>query len=103
MARNILQFVRLANVTRQSGRSIFSRPKPIDLSTAGSRRLDIDIDDDEWADNAGYRRLPNNVVLDEEAGPDSVVFDANPHRPNQNPWVAHADSGDDEDTWARLG
>ncbi|GJJ09703.1 hypothetical protein Clacol_003927 [Clathrus columnatus] len=106
VARNLLQFVRLAAVTRQSGRSIFSRPKPIDLSAAGSRRLDIDIeDDDEWAGNAGYSRLPNGVGLDEESGPGTVVFDADLHRPNQNPWAATRtnNGGDDEDTWARLG
>lgn len=105
VARNILQFVRLANVTRQSGRSIFSRPRVIDLSAAGSRRLDIDIeDDDEWAGNAGYRRIPNGVVLDEDVEPGNIVFDANPDNdPSHNPWNTRRDSGNDEDTWARLG
>jgi len=46
VARNVLQFGRLATVMRQSGQSIFSRPKPIDLSVS-SRALDIDIDDDD--------------------------------------------------------
>ncbi|EJU00059.1 hypothetical protein DACRYDRAFT_81726 [Dacryopinax primogenitus] len=49
VARNVLQFTRLANVLRKSGRSIFARPAPIDLSQA--RRLgyalDIDLFDED--------------------------------------------------------
>ncbi|KAI6031415.1 hypothetical protein BKA83DRAFT_671267 [Pisolithus microcarpus] len=35
IARNVLQFGRLASVMRQSGQSIFSRPKPIDITAVG--------------------------------------------------------------------
>ncbi|TDL28029.1 hypothetical protein BD410DRAFT_739410 [Rickenella mellea] len=53
VARNVLQFIRLAAVMRQSGQSIFSRPKPIDLSTArlGGHSLDFDVvdEDEQWS------------------------------------------------------
>ncbi|TFY79560.1 hypothetical protein EWM64_g4453 [Hericium alpestre] len=47
VARNVLQFGRLAAVVRQSGQSIFTQPKPIDLSAArragemGVRGVDV--------------------------------------------------------------
>ncbi|KAF7979404.1 hypothetical protein HWV62_42516 [Athelia sp. TMB] len=50
IARNILQFGRLAAVMRQSGQSIFTQPKPIDLSAArraGYNSLDLDLEYDE--------------------------------------------------------
>ncbi|KZO92734.1 hypothetical protein CALVIDRAFT_540618 [Calocera viscosa TUFC12733] len=47
--RNVLQFTRLANVLRKSGRSIFARPTPIDLSQArrAGYALDIDLYDED--------------------------------------------------------
>ncbi|KZT55429.1 hypothetical protein CALCODRAFT_484801 [Calocera cornea HHB12733] len=49
VARNVLQFTRLANVLRKSGRSIFARPTPIDLSQArrAGYALDIDLYDED--------------------------------------------------------
>ncbi|THV07627.1 hypothetical protein K435DRAFT_636626, partial [Dendrothele bispora CBS 962.96] len=49
VARNVLQFSRLAAVMRQSGQSIFSRPRPIDINAArrAGYSLDIDIDSEE--------------------------------------------------------
>ncbi|KAF7303251.1 hypothetical protein MKEN_01289100 [Mycena kentingensis (nom. inval.)] len=50
IARNILQFGRLAAVMRQSGQSIFSRPKPIDINAArraGFVDLDLESEEDE--------------------------------------------------------
>jgi len=44
VARNVLQFGRLAAVMRKSGRSIFARPKPIDLGAAQQRGFSLDID-----------------------------------------------------------
>jgi len=61
VARNVLQFGRLATVMRRSGRSIFSRPKPIDLNAPRANRLDIDLSDEEA--EIGF-------------GPSSVEFDA---------------------------
>lgn len=112
VARNILQFGRLAAVTRQSGQSIFSRPRPIDLSTASrSRRLDIDIDDDEDWNEDGYR-VPNGFAFVDEQ-PESptisrnrVVFDADmPTLPSHepSPWQQRTEARDVEDTWASLG
>ncbi|KAF9269975.1 hypothetical protein L218DRAFT_804968, partial [Marasmius fiardii PR-910] len=52
VARNVLQFSRLAAVMRQSGQSIFSRPKPIDINAArrAGYSLDIDIESEEEED-----------------------------------------------------
>jgi len=63
VTRNVLQFGRLAAVMRQSGQSIFSQPKPIDISSArraGFMDLDIDSDDD---DDEMHRPLVQNAVL----------------------------------------
>jgi len=106
VARNVLQFGRLAAVMRQSGQSIFSRPKPIDLSKTGrSRPLDIDIEDDEWP----AAPLPHGTSFhdDEPETPftsTSVVFDASDRpEPAQNPWTARTENRDQTDTWASLG
>jgi len=64
ITRNVLQFGRLAAVMRQSGQSIFSQPKPIDISTA--RRagfMDLDIDSDEDENDDLNRPLVRNPVL----------------------------------------
>ncbi|KAF8516133.1 hypothetical protein BU17DRAFT_76687 [Hysterangium stoloniferum] len=112
VARNILQFGRLAAVTRQSGQSIFSRPKPIDLSSSRSRRLDIDIeDDDDWRDlDGGYQRIPNSFADEAPETPltaqEEVVFDADENDVGprlQNPWQSQTQARDNEDTWATLG
>ena len=73
VARNVLQFGRLAAVMRQSGQSVFSRPKPIDISAvrrAGYSSLDLDLEyEDE--DVEGGRPLVDNPAL----------FDARTHDP----------------------
>lgn len=119
VARNVLQFVRLASVVRQwvflssdrerflrlvaelsarrSGQSIFSRPKPIDLR-GGRRNLDIDIEDDEEEGELG-RPLIN----------DAVLFDATNRHPTSNAAspmpraVQAAQERGVEDVWAELG
>ncbi|EIW87056.1 hypothetical protein CONPUDRAFT_116090 [Coniophora puteana RWD-64-598 SS2] len=66
IARNVLQFGRLAAVMRQSGQSIFSRPKPIDISAvrrAGYSSLDLDLEDEEEEDVESGRPLVDNPVL----------------------------------------
>lgn len=111
VARNVLQFGRLAAVTRQSGQSIFARPKPIDLSsTARSRRLDIDIEDDDGSNDDGYRRINGGVGVEPETpfiSQNRVVFDVDLPAPTgqgqQNPWRARMGERDMEDTWAALG
>ena len=49
VARNLFQFGRLALVMRKSGKNVFTRPAPIDLSAAReySYSLDLDLDDEE--------------------------------------------------------
>ncbi|GAA5892246.1 uncharacterized protein JCM6883_007296 [Sporobolomyces salmoneus] len=47
VVRNLFQFGRLALVLRKSGKNVFSRPAPIDLSSARAYSLDLDLDDEE--------------------------------------------------------
>ncbi|GAA5914051.1 hypothetical protein JCM8208_005929 [Rhodotorula glutinis] len=47
VVRNLFQFGRLALVLRKSGKSVFARPAPIDLSAARTYSLDLDLDDEE--------------------------------------------------------
>ncbi|GAA5947239.1 hypothetical protein JCM3775_007605, partial [Rhodotorula graminis] len=47
VVRNLFQFGRLALVLRKSGKSVFTRPAPIDLSAARTYSLDLDLDDEE--------------------------------------------------------
>ncbi|KAG1757135.1 hypothetical protein EDB19DRAFT_1890950 [Suillus lakei] len=99
IARNVLQFGRLAAVMRQSGQSIFSRPKPIDISAirrAGYTSLDYDLEDDNEDDDP---ELGRPLVQD------AVLFDAQddeqPASMSDVPRAAH--DRDDEDVWAELG
>ncbi|ESK98142.1 wsc domain-containing protein [Moniliophthora roreri MCA 2997] len=69
VARNVLQFSRLAAVMRQSGQSIFSRPKPIDINAArrAGYSLDIDIESDEEDDaELGRPLIRHSTVFDVE-------------------------------------
>ncbi|TFK56681.1 hypothetical protein OE88DRAFT_1640565 [Heliocybe sulcata] len=94
IGRNVLQFLRLAMIMRQSGQSIFTRPKAIDLSTArmAGYSMDIDMPDDE-----PFRR-DRAVVFD---APDGFEDEpAAPHvpRPEDMPRaVQAAQDRDDED------
>ncbi|CCA77909.1 hypothetical protein PIIN_00553 [Serendipita indica DSM 11827] len=80
VARNVLQFTRLATVMRRSGRSIFAQPKPIDLNAPRSSRLDIDLSDEEA--EIGY-------------GPSRVEFDAD------TPYIRAPIPPRAENVWAR--
>ncbi|KAG0707508.1 hypothetical protein DFH29DRAFT_796588 [Suillus ampliporus] len=103
IARNVLQFGRLAAVMRQSGQSIFSRPKPIDISAvrrAGYTSLDIDLEDDDQDED--------DPELGRPLVQDAVLFDAQdeeePTRMSDMPRAAQAvHDRDDEDVWAELG
>ncbi|KAI0068159.1 hypothetical protein BV25DRAFT_1875401 [Artomyces pyxidatus] len=103
VARNVLQFGRLATVVRQSGQSIFARPKPIDLSAARRAGYSIDMDLDVSGDESDELRAPLTR--------NSVLFDARDgQRPSQGralsdmPRAAQAAMDrDDEDVWAELG
>ncbi|KAF4623493.1 hypothetical protein D9613_002201 [Agrocybe pediades] len=97
VARNVLQFGRLAAVMRQSGQSIFSRPKPIDINAA--RRagfMDMDYDSEEDVDGEVRRPLVRNSVLF-DAQPEGERFTAMPRA------AQAARERDTEDVWAELG
>ncbi|KAI0082107.1 hypothetical protein K474DRAFT_1703126 [Panus rudis PR-1116 ss-1] len=99
VARNVLQFGRLAAVMRQSGQSIFSRPKPIDLSRRGGYTLDIDMEGEEEGDELGRPLIRDDVVFDAAAE----------QRATQGPMTAMPRAAqaiqerDTEDVWAELG
>lgn len=100
VTRNVLQFGRLAAVMRQSGQSIFSQPKPIDISSA--RRagfMDLDVDSDEEANDELNRPLVRNPVLFDIEGvnEEREAFTDMPRA------VEAARERDSEETWARLG
>lgn len=89
-----------------SGQSIFSRPKPIDLTLphrsgpGGGYNLDIDLEDDEQ----DYRPLG----VSGRGSNGNVLFDAERANKPQQPrrpaaMVRPVDIGDDTDTWASLG
>lgn len=86
----------------RSGQSIFSRPKPIDLSAPrrGGYTLDIDMEDEEESDELGRPLIRNSVVFDagEERTPE-------PRRAMSDmPRAAQAvQERDTEDVWAELG
>ncbi|KAI0319765.1 hypothetical protein OF83DRAFT_1054432 [Amylostereum chailletii] len=102
VARNVLQFGRLASVVRQSGQSIFARPKPIDLSAArrAGYSLDMDLESDGESDELRAPLTRNPVLFDARDG----------QRPSQRgalsdmPRAAQAvRDRDEEDVWAELG
>ncbi|TFK36935.1 hypothetical protein BDQ12DRAFT_686117 [Crucibulum laeve] len=101
VARNVLQFGRLAAVMRQSGQSIFSRPKPIDINAA--RRagfgMDLDLDSDEDEDTDLSRPLVRNPVLFDAGGQGrrEGAFTDMPRA------AQAARDRDVEDVWAELG
>jgi len=95
--RNVLQFVRLASVMRQSGQSIFSRPKPINLSS-GRANLDIDVEDDDEENELGRPLIRDGVLFD--------ATNRNPTSDSASPMplaVQAAQERGTEDVWAELG
>ncbi|GJE85849.1 ion transporter [Phanerochaete sordida] len=97
VARNVLQFGRLASVMRQSGQSIFSRPKPIDLSRRRPVNLDIDMEGEEDSDELGRPLIRSDVVFD---------ADGEARAPHTTPMPRAAQAVQDRDTedmWAELG
>lgn len=126
VARNVLQFARLAGVMRQSGQSIFSRPKPIDLNAARRAGYSLDIDlENDYNDTYGnddsglarplIRRKP--VLFDAGIGPEEALAWSGSRRSlsqsqgdssrkplSDMPRAVDASRNrDDEDVWAELG
>jgi hypothetical protein len=100
IARNVLQFGRLAAVMRQSGQSIFSRPKPIDISAirrAGYRNLDLDLEDEDEDAELGQPLVDEQVLFDAQEN-------TQPGRMSDMPRaVQAARERDQQDVWAELG
>ncbi|PPQ67131.1 hypothetical protein CVT25_005732 [Psilocybe cyanescens] len=100
VARNVLQFGRLAAVMRQSGQSIFSRPKPIDINAA--RRagfIDLEYESEDEVDGELSRPLVRNTVLFDAQRPDN-----GPKTTTPMPRAVQAlQQRDTEDVWAELG
>jgi len=102
VARNVLQFCRLAAVMRQSGQSIFSRPRAIDLSAArrAGYSLDFDLDLPDDAEDLLGPRARNPVLFDtrEENEADEQPLQL----PVQQKPPLRVDDRDQEDVWAGL-
>ncbi len=121
VARNVLQFARLAAVMRKyvksctevplidslccyrSGQSIFTRPKPIDLTLphrsgpGGGYSLDIDLEEDE--DEVRHLGARNQLVFDAERDRRLQLQ----QQQRRALAVRPVDTGDQTDTWASLG
>ncbi|THH09602.1 hypothetical protein EW145_g1901 [Phellinidium pouzarii] len=103
VARNVLQFIRLAAVVRQSGQSIFSRPRPIDLSAARRAGFSIDLDLPEDAEEELLgRRGRDSVIFDARGQDEEQGLNQSPAKPTK-PTPPPADDRDQEDMWASLG
>ena len=97
-----LQFV-IKRTPLRSGQSIFSRPKPIDLSSSRRRpyTLDIDMEDDEAPDDLNRPLIRNTVVFD--ANGDDPAATPSRGRMSDMPRAAQAvRDRDTEDVWAEL-
>ena len=112
--RNAVQFLRLFNILRRSGHSLFNPPKPMDLSQARAASLaldlDLDLDDEEAVAErhlAGGRRTLvgaghyEPIFQDEEAEVETVEPRTGANVPNN----AGRDEMTEEDmeAWDRLG
>ncbi|KAG6380854.1 hypothetical protein JVT61DRAFT_5241 [Boletus reticuloceps] len=100
IARNVLQFGRLAAVLRQSGQSIFSRPKPIDISAirrSGYRNLDLDLEDDDEDPELGRPLVGDPVLFDAQEDTQPGTMSDMPRA------VQAAHERDQQDVWAELG
>ncbi|KAI6112517.1 hypothetical protein EDD16DRAFT_1170495 [Pisolithus croceorrhizus] len=102
IARNVLQFGRLASVMRQSGQSIFSRPKPIDITAvrrAGYTELDLGLEDEDEDPELGRPLVRDSTLFDAEGeeGEERSRISAMPR-------AAQAiDERDAVDVWAEIG
>ncbi|KAL1408914.1 hypothetical protein Q8F55_005728 [Vanrija albida] len=97
--RNGVQFLRLANILRRSGHSLFNPPKPMDLSQArqASLALDLDIDDEEAI---AERDLTSGRSL---AGYQPVYADDRtpPRVQSHNSLGSNEHIGEDQSAWNR--
>ena len=79
----------------RSGQSIFSRPKPIDISTARRARfIDLEIEREDDSDDEAARPLVRNPVLFDNREEVRKPFTEMPRA---------AGPRDAEDVWAEIG
>ncbi|KAL1951427.1 hypothetical protein VTO73DRAFT_576 [Trametes versicolor] len=100
VARNFLQFGRLAAVMRQSGQSIFTRPKPIDLSAARRQGYTLDIDMEDEDEELGRPLMRSDVVFDAAEDPARGARAPMSDMPRAAQAVQDRDM---EDMWAEIG
>lgn len=100
-----VRFMSLASPTEitwgdRSGQSIFSRPKPIDISAirrAGYTSLDFDLENEDEDPELGRPLVQDPVLFD-------VRDEEQPTRMSDMPLATQAlHDRDDEDVWAELG
>ncbi|KAF8735221.1 hypothetical protein AX14_002486 [Amanita brunnescens Koide BX004] len=94
VARNVLQFGRLAAVMRQSGQSIFSQPKPIDINTARRAGFGLDVGLESEEEDLEEQPLVRESLFDAEAlaGDEEMPLAAQALRDR-----------DQTDIWAEIG
>lgn len=112
VARNLIQFSRLAIVLRRSGRSIFTRIPAIDLSAAQDARYALDFDlDDEEAELADRRAAGGDhgaslgrseqgragVNVGPRSGPGAAQQATASSKSSQQPFLLASDDDEDED------
>ncbi|KAJ8083713.1 hypothetical protein PM082_002479 [Marasmius tenuissimus] len=105
VARNVLQFSRLAAVMRQSGQSIFTRPKPIDINTARRAGFGLDIDiesDDEEDGELGRPLVRHPVVFEADDEGHGTPYSDDRHSAIENPVLIHGIESERE-AWASSG
>jgi hypothetical protein len=94
-------------MTTRSGQSIFSRPKPIDISAARragfSLDLDIESEDEELDSELARPLVPNPVLFDAGADQRPVVGQQRGPLSEMPRAVQAAHDRDAEDVWAEIG
>ncbi|KXN88749.1 hypothetical protein AN958_06616 [Leucoagaricus sp. SymC.cos] len=104
VARNVLQFGRLAAVMRQSGQSIFSRPKPIDINAARRAGFGMELDIESDEEEGLSRPLVHNPVLFDVEANGRSEGDHSSRNYQDMPRAVHAARNrDTDDIWAEIG
>ena len=93
--------MRSTHASDRSGQSIFTRPKPIDLSAAHRRglALDLDLEDEEDAGELARPLIRSDVVFDAGDEPSRTQRAPMSDMPRA---VQAAQERDQEDLWAEM-
>ena len=92
--------MRPTHASDRSGQSIFTRPRPIDLSARRGYTLDIDMEDEEDAGELARPLIRSDVVFDAGDEPSRTQRAPMSDMPRA---VQAAQERDEEDMWASLG